>query len=83
MLIITSSACAHAPQFDALVPKLLALEASGEAARMRAYMRRIVPLIAFDAHSKLDGQLHRPDAASAAIYELAARLGKPLQAPRR
>ena len=63
--------------FLRLIPRLLALEASGGAHEMRAYMRRIAPLLAFDAHSS-NGTLHRQDAASAALYELAIKLGKPL-----
>jgi len=64
-------------EFFRLIPRLLAMEASGEAQAMRAYVRHIAPLLAFDAHSKT-GQLHRQDAASAALYELAIKLGKPL-----
>ncbi|KAL1522004.1 hypothetical protein AB1Y20_021649 [Prymnesium parvum] len=62
-------------EFSKLVPQLLALEASGEARVMRAYMRKIVPLLTFDAHSRT-GELLRQDAASAAIHELAIKLGK-------
>jgi len=63
---------------EALIPRLLALEASGEARAMRDYMRRIAPLLTFDTHSASSGQLHRQDAPSAALHELAVRLGKPL-----
>ena len=65
-------------QFLQIVPRLVALEASGEAAAMRAYMRHVAPLLAFDTHSKTSGQLHRQDAASAALHELAIKLGKPI-----
>ena len=63
-------------EFEGLVQRLLALEASGEATRMRAYIRQVVPLLAFDAHDVQSGVIHEQDAASAALHELAVRLGK-------
>ena len=68
-------------EFRQIVPRLVALEESGEAGAMRTYMRHVAPLLAFDTHSKTSGQLHRQDAASAALHELAIKLGKPLLGP--
>ncbi|KAL3920108.1 MAG: hypothetical protein SGPRY_005376 [Prymnesium sp.] len=65
-------------EFHRLVPRLLDLEASGQARAMRAYMREVAPLLAFDSHDQT-GRLNRQDAASAALYELALKIGKPLK----
>lgn len=60
-------------EFEQLVPSLLRIERrAAEAAR---YMMSISHLLRFDAH--LDsGELPLPDAASAALQELAIRLGR-------
>ena len=58
-------------EFDELLPRLLALEPT--AADRRRRMRNAAHWLAFDAHAS-DGRLALPDAASAALREVAQRL---------
>lgn len=62
-------------EFEKLLPRLLAMEESGQVLTMRKYMRHVVPYLVFDGHNRA-GRLEAPDAASAALNELAIKLGK-------
>ena len=59
-------------EFKRLVPRLQQLEP--HAAVARRYMRSIASVLKFDAHAA-NGELLLPDAASAALQELAVKLG--------
>ena len=75
-LAVKSSLCSHLMalrrEFASLVPRLLELEP--RAAEAREYMLSVAPRLMFDAHDR-DGKLRQPDAASAALRELAVKLG--------
>jgi len=60
-------------EFAALLPRLQALESQAPA--RRRYMQSIAHLLRFDSPTMDKGQPRRQDAASAAVYEIAGKLG--------
>ena len=58
--------------FDTLVPRLIALEPRAEKARR--YLHKVRHLLAYDLARQVRSASNEPDAASAALYEIAAKL---------
>lgn len=58
--------------FDTLVPRLLALEP--RARKARSYLHKVRHLLAYDLARQVRSARDEPDAASAALYEVAAKL---------